>query len=107
MILWAFLSCSTEPASFHDTGCDTPYSYLNFGKGFMSSHCQGCHASTSPNRYGAPSSVHFDDEAAVWAWRERILERTTGESPDMPPGGGVVETELDALEDWLSCSPSH
>ena len=71
----------------------------------MDSNCQGCHASTTPNRYGAPENVHFDDEAAVWDWKDRILARTTGENPDMPPAGGIVESELDALEEWLSCSP--
>ena len=105
MILWALLCCSNGSQTATDSGCDTSYSYLNFGKGFMDGNCQGCHASTAQNRYGAPENVHFDNESAVWEWKDRILIRTTGDTPDMPPAGGIAESELEALEEWLRCSP--
>ena len=49
--------------------------------------------------------MHFDNESAVWEWKDRILICTTGDTPDMPPAGGIAESELEALEEWLRCSP--
>ncbi len=78
--------------------------YNNFGKSFMTSYCQGCHASAAVDRYGAPESVTFDTVDEVWAWQERILARSTGDAPSMPPSGGVQDDDRYLLLVWLSCA---
>jgi cytochrome c5 len=77
--------------------------YANFGRGFMTQHCQSCHASTTPDRHDAPEAVTFDDEEQVWAQVDRILARATGPEPTMPPQGGVSDDDRYLLEVWLSC----
>lgn len=100
------LACADgEGDSAVDPLCDAaPVStYDNFGQGFVLQHCQSCHASGSENRYGAPEEITFDDEAQVMEHAERILARSTGEQPSMPPQGGVEEADRLRLEQWLSC----
>jgi uncharacterized membrane protein len=75
----------------------------NFGAGFVTQSCQSCHASTTPDRHGAPEDVVFDTEEDVWAWSDRILVRSIGEEPTMPPQGGVSEDDRYLLEVWLTC----
>ena len=76
----------------------------NFGAGFVTENCQPCHASTAPNRQGAPEDVRFDTEEDVWSLAPAILERATGEEPTMPPRGGVTEDDRYRLEVWLTCA---
>jgi len=85
--------------------CDTGVrqSWETFGQGFVVSQCQGCHASTAPDRYGAPEGVVFDTEEDVIVFSERILARATGPDADMPPGGGPIEEDRVRLERWLRC----
>jgi hypothetical protein len=89
-----------------DTFCaDQPFlTYNNFGKGFLTTHCQGCHASTTENRRNAPEDVTFDTLEQVNVQREDILAETLGEFPTMPPLGGVRQDDRDKLEIWLRCS---
>ncbi len=75
----------------------------NFGAGFLTENCQPCHASTSPDRQGAPEDVVFDTEEHVWSVAPAILEMATGEDPLMPPRGGVSEEDRYRLEVWLTC----
>lgn len=77
--------------------------WANFLEGFMLENCQTCHASTTLERYGAPVEVTFDEEAEVLKWEARILARATGESPSMPPGGGVSPEDRLLLEISLVC----
>jgi uncharacterized membrane protein len=77
--------------------------WANFGAGFITQHCQACHATSTPDRHGAPETVIFDTEEQVWAQADRILARAVGESPTMPPQGGVSEDDLYLLEVWLNC----
>ena len=89
-----------------DTGlcADAPVlMWANFGEGFLKANCQSCHASTSTNRSGAPEEVSFDTVADAVAHAERIAARATGEAPDMPPQGGVSDTDREKLNIWLSC----
>ena len=53
---------------------DPPLSYDNFGEGFLSTHCEGCHSVLNPAglREGAPLEAHFSSYADVLAWAERI-----------------------------------
>jgi len=88
-----------------DPCADVPMlTYNNFGKGFMTENCQGCHASTSAERYGAPESVTFDTVDEVWTWSERILSRSAGADASMPPAGGVSKDDRTKLEWWLLCA---
>ena len=107
-MIWLLLAlgCAKDETadSVADICQDAPVTtYANFGQGFMLQHCQSCHASGSLERNGAPEAIHFDDEEAVWAHADRILDRSTGDSPDMPPMGGVDSEDRLRLEQWLTC----
>ena len=78
--------------------------YNNFGQGFMTEHCQGCHASTALDRYGAPEDVTFDTVNQVWERADRILARAGGAEPSMPPADGVNADDRTRLEWWLQCA---
>jgi len=90
-----------------DPCADVPtVTYNNFGQGFMTENCQGCHASTAPNRYGAPAEVIFDTVEDCWALVDRVLVRSTGDDATMPPQGGVSADDRTKLEWWLTCATS-
>ncbi len=113
-LLFAFLAaCAQDPAPADDsaapadatpTWCDTAteVAWADFGEGFLLTHCQGCHASTAPDRHGAPEGAVFDTEEDALDRAEAIL-RTVLEEQSMPPAGGVTEDERVLLETWLSC----
>ena len=94
-----------------DTGIDgadfcgeAPVStYANFGRGFLTQHCQACHASTAPDRHDAPPNVTFDTEQEALSLTDRILARAASEEPTMPPQGGVSDDDRYRLEVWLTC----
>lgn len=85
---------------------DPPLSYANFGEGFMSTHCEGCHSSyvTGNHREGAPLGIDLNTYADVVAWAERIDARAVDPAAGMPPGGGPSEDERVLLHEWLYCS---
>ena len=62
----------------------TTLSYENFGRDFIGSECQTCHASEAKERRGAPTHISFDDLEAVREWSDRIYERSAGENVSMP-----------------------
>lgn len=95
-LLVALAACQEEPAA-----CDPGTTWEGFGQGFFVEYCQGCHASTAPDRFGAPADVTFDDEADVTTWRDRALARLQADT--MPPGGGVPEDDLARITAWLAC----
>lgn len=105
------LACSAGTESIAvDTAaqfCDEAplVTYENFGAGFVTENCQGCHASTTANHYGAPENVTFDDATSCWNWKDRILARAGAEDPTMPPNGGVTEEDRIRLRWWLLCAP--
>ena len=74
----------------------------NWVWGMLTTHCQGCHASTTDNSYGVPAGIHFDTEAQALAWKDRIRARVI-DSEDMPPAGGLMEDDLYLLQIWLDC----
>ena len=109
IILLSFVACGLNAM---DTGtvsfdCDrvTPLSYENFGKVYLSRHCNGCHSSLLPEklRVGAPAGVDFDNISMVKEWADRISARATGTTPTMPPGGGPTPEEVVQFEEWLNC----
>ncbi|MFN3201440.1 MAG: hypothetical protein ACE366_23765 [Bradymonadia bacterium] len=79
-------------------------SWANFGQGFVTTYCAGCHSAESIDRKGAPAGVDFDTEAQAMAFADRILARTTGEMPDMPPAGGPPPETLERVRIWLECN---
>lgn len=90
------VDCSRQP----------PLSYDNFGKGFLERNCTGCHSIylTDPEtRNYAPVGVDFNTYSDVLHWGERIQVRTYVDM-DMPPAGGLLQTDLDMLNEWVQCS---
>jgi hypothetical protein len=95
----------TEPEPL-PTGCgeDVPIlTWEGFGQGFMVTYCQGCHASSAPDRHDAPPNVVFDTEADVALWKERILATAGTEPATMPPAGGPTPEDREKLAAWLGC----
>lgn len=101
LLLSLLLSCASDSS---DTGlCDQPtVTWQSFGQSFLITHCQGCHASTSPQRYGAPEGISFDTREQAAALQSSI-ERTVLEQVSMPPAGGLNDDERALLEQWLAC----
>ncbi len=102
----------TEPTDMGDTAtpdelfcadAPLPTTWDNFGRSFVTQHCQPCHASTSLDRQYAPAEVTFDTEEQSWAWADRILARAAADDATMPPQGGVEEDDRYLLEVWLTC----
>lgn len=102
LILLLLLSCTKDEAV--DTGAcaQSAVSWDSFGQGFLITHCQGCHASTSPQRYGAPEGIAFDTREQA-AELEASIARTVLEQETMPPAGGLNDEERALLEQWLAC----
>jgi uncharacterized membrane protein len=106
-LLWLWACTSAD-----DSGVDTAAAYCadapavtwaSFGQGFVTEACDGCHASTAPDRYGAPEAVTFDTAEQCWAQADAIVAVATGEDPIMPPNGGVEEEDRIRLGWWLRC----
>lgn len=88
--------CEEQPVVTYDT----------FGRGFLSTYCNGCHGGAVVDRQGAPGSVVFDTPEDVEVYADRILARTApadGSAPTMPPVGGVTEEDRERLVIWLTC----
>ena len=94
----------TDYEVLEDLDCDSaPYvTWDTYMQGMLMTHCQGCHASESPTRYGAPEDVSFDDVEDALFWSERIRTRTL-DIQDMPPAGGIFSDDLYLLQVWLEC----
>jgi uncharacterized membrane protein len=86
--------CADEPVVTYET----------FGAGFLTENCQSCHASTAPDRKGAPEGVVFDTVGDAWAQRDRILARAAIDPPEMPPLGGTTADDRARLKIWLTCA---
>ena len=103
-LLWVFLllvACEEEVDDFCE---EVPVvTWDNFGADHMRHNCQTCHASTTADRHGAPLVVTFDTYEEVMGRKQRILEVAGGESPLMPPSGGVSAEDQWKLEVWLRC----
>ncbi len=98
-------SDTAGPTDSADPCADVPLvNYSTFGAGFITANCQGCHASTAPERFGAPESVVFDTVEQVWTWSSRILQLVPGDEERMPPAGGITEDDATRLRWWLECA---
>lgn len=84
-----------------DTGGGYP-TWAGFGEGFFLGRCAACHAATAPDRFGAPEGVTFDTADDVYRLRDSV-RRTVLTDHTMPPGGGLLDEELERLDWYLSC----
>ena len=87
------LDCSEHPE----------FNWINFGQAFFLENCNGCHYSETPDRYGAPEEIWFDNADDVWAQKGMVLMVAGGEMPTMPPNGGTTDMDRLKLEIWLTC----
>ena len=95
---------SVEDSAVADHCNDATFlSWETFGDGFVTENCQACHASTSPNRNGAPESVSFDSYEQSISHGEQILAVVTSDNPTMPPEGGIDEQTRQQVYTWLTC----
>ena len=85
-----------------DCAASPDVTWDNWAGGKLETHCQGCHASQTPDRYGAPDAVAFDTEADARRWRDRIYQRTLV-SEEMPPAGGLTDDDKYLLTVFLAC----
>ena len=106
-MLWIFTLVSCE--STLDTGeeysdCiqENPRTWENWGEGFFQTWCQSCHSRTTPQRTGAPDGINFDTLDDVLQWEEEIRDSVI-KSARMPKGGGIPETVLNDLSEYLDC----
>lgn len=88
--------CEAQPTVTYDT----------FGRGFLSTYCDGCHGSQVIARQGAPADVIFDTPDGAQMWGDRILARVVpddGGPATMPPAGGVTPDDRTRVQVWLTC----
>jgi uncharacterized membrane protein len=102
-LLLGFTACDSDDPDAEFCADVPVLTWENHGMDFVNQNCQPCHASTTADRNGAPSSIYFDSVEDVSTWSDQVLERITGESPTMPPGGGVAEDERLKTEIWIRC----
>lgn len=91
-------ACAEQEAGAQEC---SPFYYENFGAGFLTENCQGCHALNAQDRRGAPLNVSFDDENSILSHREIVI--TELEQEEMPPAGGLSEAEREVALEWLYC----
>jgi hypothetical protein len=105
--LWlALLACAGEETadSAADPCADAPVlSWADAGEPLLLEHCDTCHASTAPDRYGAPEAVVFDTYDDVIAQRERLLAVLDSQPARMPPVMPIPESDRLLLVSWLRC----
>ncbi len=95
-------SGGTDSAPINPEACAADVTWVNWVGAFLLTQCQGCHASTAPDRYGAPPTVSFDTEEAAIA-QAAAISRTILESASMPPAGGLTDDERCLLGQWVAC----
>lgn len=93
-------SADTAPPA--DAECGT---WASVGEPFVLTWCAGCHSAALPveRRYGAPEGLDLDTLDAVRAQRAAFLGAALGDSPRMPPAGGVPLAERETMAAWLAC----
>ncbi len=113
MLALGLLGCGAEEepatagATRGEVGCytdaDGAYpTWTSWGQPFFRSWCASCHAASTPQRFGAPEALTFDDEAEVKAQIE-LIRQSVLVAATMPQGGGLSDEERAELERFLSC----
>jgi hypothetical protein len=82
---------------------DPPLTYDNFGEGFATKFCTGCHSSLVPeeHRMEAPGDYNFDTYEGILTWADKIEPVVL--DGEMPPGGGPTEAEKRLFAEWMAC----
>lgn len=82
---------------------DPPLTYDNFGKGFTTQFCTGCHSSVVPSehRMDAPEDYNFDTYEGILLWADKLEPLV--DAGEMPPGGGPNDTEKRLFAEWMTC----
>ena len=89
-----------------DVACppDSTLTYDSFGRDFVDSNCEPCHAAGAVNRHGAPEDYTFDNLGEVQRHRERIFANAAADNSAMPPGPDhLPQEQRDQLAEWLAC----
>jgi uncharacterized membrane protein len=103
----ALAACDPPPLPMADYACPpggTTLTYDSFGREFLATQCNTCHARDATTRHGAPEAYHFDTLADIHARADRIFVRAAGPNTSMPPGPyDPPADERDRLAEWLAC----
>jgi uncharacterized membrane protein len=95
---------TTQLTDFPCPPAGTALTYAGFGRAFLASNCETCHAADAPSRHGAPTAFTFDTLDQVRAHADRIFVRAAADNTTMPPG--PVDPPADEraqLAEWLAC----
>lgn len=100
-ILLLLLGCG-DPESV-DPSCETSMLRWENTGGIVLGYCAPCHGQdvSDATRQSAPSSVNLDTYDGVYSHRERVHARVL--EGTMPPGGGLTDTDVALLDEWLRC----
>lgn len=99
-MIWLLVACAGPRCEVDGDGARPTWS--NYGEAFFTTWCDACHAAGSPNRFGAPEGLTFDDEAEVLGWSDEIRSSAV-DGDSMPLGGGLESWERDELGRYLDC----
>lgn len=82
----------------------TPLTYENWGQGFITHNCLGCHHSSLKGdfRFGAPENLNFDTLELVREFIDQIYNEATGDNATMPPAGVTWWWDRASLAEWLT-----
>jgi uncharacterized membrane protein len=97
-----FLACGDVHPDSSDCTSANEVEWNYWTDGFFSTYCNGCHSSTTVNRYGAPESINFDSEQEV-LFQADLIYNSVLITQNMPKGGGIGEDELQFLKTYLIC----
>lgn len=113
LLLAGCLFASPDPGEPVQTPLDTDtagdpcalYTWDVVGAPFVRTWCTPCHGAALPpaQRSGAPPDVDLDTEADVLAHAARVLARTVGDNPTMPPAAGPDEAERALFATYVAC----
>lgn len=95
---WVLGGCAVEPEEVDSGACGS----WDDVRVVTITYCDACHAETTRDRHEAPVDVTFDTEADAARWAERMAERVL--AGEMPPGGGLSESERAVIEAWAGCA---
>ena len=104
LLLGIWIGCETAADSADSACANAPViGWNDYGQALLLEHCQSCHASTAPDRYGAPEEVYFDSYDDVVNLRLRMLSVLETDPPSMPPAVVMPDVDHDMLVSWLLC----
>ena len=97
--------CDVENAAPPAVATEECGTWASVGEPFALTWCTSCHSSALPEglRYSAPVGLDFDTLDAVREHAEVVATAALGDSPRMPPAGGVPAAERARMAAWLAC----